>query len=81
MEVAVERLLKKKLGRTGVNLTQLGFGGAPVGQLFERVSEENSLATLQAAWDQGVRYFDTAPWYGLGLSGHRLGGFLYQQDR
>lgn len=74
-------LAEKKLGRTSVNLTQLGFGGAPIGQLFEKVSEENALATLQAAWNRGIRYFDTAPWYGVGLSEHRLGSFLYQKDR
>jgi D-threo-aldose 1-dehydrogenase len=40
------------------------------------VSEADSRSTLEAAWDAGVRYFDTAPWYGRGLSEHRLGGFL-----
>ena len=71
----------RSLGRTGVKLTQFGFGAARLGELFAMVSEEDSLATLQAAWNNGVRYFDTAPWYGLGLSEHRVGGFLYEQPR
>src|SRR3989442_12408710 len=56
------------LGRTGVRLTQMGFGGASIGELFVSVPEEEALACLRAAWDAGVRYFDTAPWYGRGLS-------------
>ncbi len=71
----------RELGRTGVKLTQFGFGAARLGELFVRVSEEDSLATLQAVWKSGVRYFDTAPWYGLGLSEHRVGSFLYEQPR
>ncbi len=71
----------RELGRTGVKLTQFGFGAARLGELFVRVSEEDSLATLQAVWKSGVRYFDTAPLYGFGLSEHRVGGFLYQQPR
>ena len=75
---AIER---RKLGRTQVKLTQFGFGAARLGELFARVSEEDSLATLQAVWKHGVRYFDTAPLYGFGLSEHRVGSFLYQQQR
>ena len=71
----------RKLGRTGVKLTQFGFGAARLGELFLRVSEEDSLATLQQVWKHGVRYFDTAPLYGFGLSEHRVGSFLYQQPR
>ena len=58
----------RKLGKTGVELTQLGFGGAPLGELFVKVDEPTAAATLQAAWDAGVRYYDTAPYYGRGLS-------------
>ena len=71
----------RQLGRTGVALTQLGFGGAPLGDLFIRVSEADAEATLAAAWDAGIRYFDTAPWYGRGQSEHRIGRFLYRQPR
>ncbi|MDZ5695961.1 aldo/keto reductase [Chelativorans sp. M5D2P16] len=56
-----------------VTLTRLGFGGAPIGNLYRRVEEEDAQAALQAAYDGGVRYFDTAPQYGLGLSEGRVG--------
>ncbi|MEM7133012.1 MAG: aldo/keto reductase [Chloroflexota bacterium] len=72
---------KRKLGNTNVQLTQFGFGAASLGEIFELVSEEQSWATLQTAWDNGVRYFDTAPFYGHGLSEHRVGSFLSQQPR
>ena len=71
----------RKLGKTGVSLTQLGFGGAPLGELFVRVDEATAAATLQAAWDAGVRYFDTAPYYGRGLSEIRTGRFLDNKPR
>jgi D-threo-aldose 1-dehydrogenase len=71
----------RKLGKSGVSLTQLGFGGAPLGELFVRVDETTAAATLQAAWDAGVRYFDTAPYYGRGLSEIRTGRFLDAKPR
>lgn len=71
----------RKLGRSELMVPQFGFGGAPMGDLFTRVSEEDAEATLSAAWDAGVRYYDTAPWYGRGQSEHRLGRFLYRQPR
>jgi D-threo-aldose 1-dehydrogenase len=71
----------RKLGKTGVSLTELGFGGAPLGELFVRVDEATAAATLQAAWDAGVRYFDTAPYYGRGLSEIRTGRFLDNKPR
>lgn len=77
----MDPLKKRKLGRTGVELTPFGFGGAPLGDLFVKVSEAEAEATLAAAWDEGVRYYDTAPWYGRGQSEHRLGRFLYRQPR
>ena len=72
---------KRKLGRTDVELTQFGFGAASLGEIFDLVSEEDALATLQTAWNHGIRYIDTAPFYGHGLSEHRVGNFLYQQPR
>jgi D-threo-aldose 1-dehydrogenase len=66
---------RRALGRTGVELTRLGFGGAPIGELFVRVSDETAAATLRFAWEAGVRYFDTSPFYGMGLSEHRVGDF------
>ena len=69
------------LGRTEVALTKLSFGGAPLGDLFEIISETQAQMTLQAAWDAGVRYFDTAPFYGYGKSEHRFGQFFREQPR
>jgi D-threo-aldose 1-dehydrogenase len=59
----------------------LGFGGAPIGNLFERISDEAADETITAAWDAGLRYFDTAPHYGAGLSEHRLGRALRDKPR
>jgi D-threo-aldose 1-dehydrogenase len=72
---------RRKLGTSNVMLPQMGFGGAPLGELFTRVSEADAEGTLAAAWEGGVRYYDTAPWYGRTLSEHRLGRFLYRQPR
>lgn len=71
----------RRLGSTAVDLTELGFGGASIGELFVRVSETAAQATLAAAWDAGVRYFDTAPWYGRGLSELRTGAGLRDRPR
>jgi D-threo-aldose 1-dehydrogenase len=64
------------LGRTGVAVTGLGFGAASIGNLYKEVPDEEAAATVRAAWDVGVRYFDTAPHYGLGLSERRMGEVL-----
>ncbi|MFI1799330.1 aldo/keto reductase [Streptomyces sp. NPDC020379] len=61
------------LGRSGVPVTRLGFGGAALGGLFRPVSEDQAVRAVRAAWDAGLRYFDTAPHYGAGLSEQRLG--------
>ena len=67
---------EKKVGATALSLPALGFGSAHLGELYSKVDEADSRATLEAAWDAGLRYYDTAPWYGRGLAEHRLGGFL-----
>ena len=77
----MDPLAKRRLGKSGVELPLFGFGGAPLGELFVKVTEADAEATLQAAWDEGVRYYDTAPWYGRGQSEHRFGRFLYRQPR
>ena len=59
----------------------MGFGGAPVGNLFRAITEAEADGAISAAWDAGVRYFDTAPHYGLGLSERRLGSALAGRDR
>jgi D-threo-aldose 1-dehydrogenase len=69
------------LGRTGLRVTRLMFGGAPIGGLFATVADDSALATLEAAWAAGIRAFDTAPHYGVGLSELRLGRFLAGRAR
>ncbi|MFD7881554.1 aldo/keto reductase [Streptomyces bauhiniae] len=59
----------------------LGFGTAPLGNMFRAIPEEEAAATVAAAWDQGIRYFDTAPFYGAGLSEIRLGEALAGRPR
>ena len=59
----------------------LGFGGAPIGNLFDAVDEEHAVGAIESAWDVGIRYFDTAPHYGLGLSERRLGEVLRTRPR
>ena len=59
----------------------LVFGGAPIGGLYAPVSDEAAAATLQAAWDAGIRAFDTAPHYGVGLSEQRIGDFVAGHPR
>ena len=59
----------------GLNFTELGFGTAPLGNLYKAISDAEARATLDQAWESGMRYFDTAPLYGLGLSETRLNGF------
>ncbi|MFK7874324.1 MAG: aldo/keto reductase [Paracoccaceae bacterium] len=70
-----------RLGNGGLTLTELGFGTAPLGNLYRAISDADARATLDAAWDGGVRYFDTAPLYGLGLSETRLNPFLRDKPR
>ena len=67
---------RRKIGRTGLEVTEFGFGAAPIGNLYRAITDEQSEATVDAAWDGGIRYFDTAPHYGLGLSERRLGRAL-----
>jgi D-threo-aldose 1-dehydrogenase len=64
-----------------LGLTELGFGGAQLGNLYNAVSDEVAGEAVRAAWDAGVRYFDTAPHYGLGLSERRLGRSLLTYPR
>src|SRR5262249_703734 len=59
----------------------LGFGAAPLGNMFRNIPEEEALATVEAAWQHGTRYFDTAPFYGAGLSEMRLGKALARHRR
>lgn len=68
-------------GNGGLTFTELGFGTAPLGNLYRAISEDDAQAILSRAWKAGVRYFDTAPLYGLGLSETRLNAFLRDKPR
>jgi D-threo-aldose 1-dehydrogenase len=74
-------LKTRRLGRTTVSVTELGLGTAPLGDLFVKVEDDEAAAVIGAAWDGGVRYFDTSPWYGRGQAEHRLGRALYRRPR
>ncbi len=71
----------RQLGRTDVKLPRLGFGGAGLGHVFATIDDDDAAATVRAAWNAGVRYYDTSPWYGRGLSEHRIGRELYLKPR
>ena len=58
-----------------------GLGGVALGNEFEFVTDALAEQTLEAAWEAGVRYFDTSPWYGLGLCERRFGRFLHGKPR
>ena len=64
-----------------LNFTAMGFGSAPLGNYLRPLSEAECDLTLDAAWDSGMRYFDTAPLYGLGLSEMRVGRLLQKRPR
>jgi D-threo-aldose 1-dehydrogenase len=71
----------KSIGRGGIVAPILSFGSAPIGNLLKEVSEEDALGAVAAAWESGVRYFDTAPHYGIGLAERRLGQGLASYSR
>jgi D-threo-aldose 1-dehydrogenase len=60
---------------------RFGLGGVPLGNEFAVITEKDAYATLEGAWSAGVRYYDTSPWYGLGLCERRFGNFLHTKDR
>jgi D-threo-aldose 1-dehydrogenase len=66
----------RKLGSTGLSVSVLGFGAAPLGGIYRALSDAEADATVTAAYEAGLRYFDVAPFYGLGLAEHRLGRAL-----
>jgi len=78
-------MLKRRIFQKGktkdLSLTEIGFGTAPLGNLYKAISDSDASSTLEAAWDLGVRYYDTAPLYGLGLSETRLNRFLRTKPR
>ena len=77
----VSSLAVRPLGRTDVDVTGLGLGTAPLGENWDIIEEGEAGSVLEAAWDGGVRYFDTSPWYGKGQAEHRVGRALYRKPR
>ncbi len=71
----------RALGRSAVRVTPLGFGGAPLGNLFRALDDRQAIDAVRQAWAAGVRYFDTAPLYGSGLSEQRIGAALAGEPR
>lgn len=71
----------RPIGATGLEVTRIGFGGAPLGDLKRAPDDAAAREVLQRAWDGGIRYFDTAPMYGSGLSERRIGDFLRDKPR
>jgi D-threo-aldose 1-dehydrogenase len=69
------------LGSTDLMVTRLGIGLAPIGGLYRPVGDEQAIATVDRAWDRGLRLFDTAPLYGYGLSERRAGVSLSKRPR
>ncbi|RBB25027.1 aldo/keto reductase, partial [Xanthomonas oryzae pv. oryzae] len=66
-------VVRQRLGSTDVQLSTLGFGAAPIGNLYTEVDEADALAAVAGAFEAGIRHFDSAPYYGYGLSEARLG--------
>jgi D-threo-aldose 1-dehydrogenase len=71
----------RTISGTPASLTELGFGAAVIGNLYRETSDQDAEEAIDAAWDAGIRYFDTAPHYGLGLSERRLGKALANRPR
>jgi D-threo-aldose 1-dehydrogenase len=77
----VTGLATNELGRTGMRVTALGLGGGSLGNLYRAIDDDTARETVEAAWEAGIRYYDTAPHYGLGLSERRLGAALAGRPR
>lgn len=72
---------RAQIGKQGIEVTRMGLGGAGYANLFRATTDAEAVATVAAAYDAGIRYFDTAPLYGMGLSERRLGMGLAAYDR
>ncbi|HEY6717852.1 MAG TPA: aldo/keto reductase [Reyranella sp.] len=74
-------LNRRKVGKTKLEVTELGLGGAPMGGFRARISDAEAVALTDAGYDEGVRYFDTSPFYGYGRSELRMGAALREKPR
>jgi D-threo-aldose 1-dehydrogenase len=72
---------RRALGKSGLEVTVLGFGGVPLGNLYRVCSDEEASATVRAVYDAGIRLIDTAPLYGFGMSEHRIGAAMREVPR
>jgi D-threo-aldose 1-dehydrogenase len=79
--VAFDPLERRAVGRTGLAVTRLSFGGASIGGLFRPVEDDDAIRVARHAWDLGIRSFDTAPLYGYGASERRIGMALADRLR
>jgi D-threo-aldose 1-dehydrogenase len=79
--VSYDPAVRRRIGKTDLQVSQLGFGTGPFGNIFEKADDAMTRAAVTAALDGGINYFDSAPFYGHGLSEHRLGEALRGQDR
>lgn len=71
----------RRIGKTRLEVTEISFGGASLGNLYQAVSNADAEAVLDTAWSYGIRYYDTAPHYGFGLSERRFGDYLRGKPR
>ncbi len=71
---------KRNLGKTDIKLTSIGFGGAPLGNLFEELKETDCFDIVKKSYEMNINLFDTSPLYGYGLSEHRIGNFIKTID-
>lgn len=71
----------RKIGRTDLSVTEYSFGTAPLGGMYRACPHDVAMATLDAAWESGIRFIDTAPWYGFGLAERRVGDFLREKPK
>ncbi|MBX9699470.1 MAG: aldo/keto reductase, partial [Acetobacteraceae bacterium] len=74
-------IARRRLGRSAVEVTEMGFGAAPIGGFRATLPESEAQSLLDAAWDGGMRFFDTSPYYGYGRSELRVGHALRQRPR
>lgn len=77
----MDALQKRRLGQRTIETTALGFGGAPIGGFRTTIAEAEAQSLLEAAWNGGVRFFDTSPFYGYGRSELRVGQALRSRPR
>src|SRR5438552_1309602 len=79
--VSQSALPRRALGRTGLHVSALGFGTAPLGDLFARLDDGTAVATVERALELGINLLDSSPLYGRGLSEHRCGTALRRVQR